>query len=89
MLRPEQIVEIESNASGWGCGAYNCVDCSPLQYRCEVCYDEDEPFEFSAPVLNGTQIECEQCGWINNEDEQHTEEQLRMFAKYNQTTTNN
>ena len=86
MLTAEQIAEIETKASNYGCGAYNCTYCSPLQYSCDDCYQEDEPFEFSAPVLNGTQIECEQCGWINNEDEQHTEEQLTMFAKYNQTT---
>jgi len=85
MLTAKQIAEIETKASNYGCGAYNCTYCSPLQYGCDDCGEYEDFFVFSVPVLNGQEIECEQCGWINNEDEQHTEEQLRMFAKYNQT----
>jgi hypothetical protein len=86
MLTLEQIAEIETKASSYGCGAYNCTACSPLQYGCDDCEGYESFFVFPMPILNGQEIECEQCCWINNEDEQHTEEQLRMFAKYNQTT---
>jgi Zn-finger protein len=59
----EQAREIESKASHFGCGRHDCLDCYPLQYRCEDCGEE-----FWTPILNGERYECPECDWVNNAD---------------------
>lgn len=84
MLTASQVKEIVTKSSKYGCGAYNCVSCSPLQYGCHDCEEFDDYFVFPTPILNGQEIECEQCGYVNNEDEEHTPDQLALYATYGQ-----
>jgi hypothetical protein len=46
----------------YGCGAYNCKDCYPLEYACADCM-----MMFDQPINNGTPYTCEECGYKGNE----------------------
>jgi DNA-directed RNA polymerase subunit RPC12/RpoP len=45
-------------ANPYGCGAWNCYDCYPYQYSCDDCSEM-----FSEPIENGSEYECEHCGY--------------------------
>jgi DNA-directed RNA polymerase subunit RPC12/RpoP len=45
-------------ANPYGCGAWNCYDCYPYQYACDDCSER-----FTTPIDNGTQYDCEHCGY--------------------------
>lgn len=81
-LTTEQVKEIESKASAYGCGAYDCLECSPLEYSCVYCGTW-----FETPILNGQQIYCDGCGSETNTDWQPNEIQLAFYANYGQTVT--
>ena len=84
MLTASQVKQIEANSSSYGCGRDNCVSCYPLQYGCADCEDYEDYFVFPTPILNGQEIECEQCCYVNNQDEEHTSDQLALYATYEQ-----
>lgn len=57
-LTPEQVKDIESKASRYGCGVESCLACYPLQYACDYCLEA-----FETPIANGEAYECEQCAY--------------------------
>ena len=56
-----EIVFLELKKSHYGCGNYSCLDCYPIQYACEYCFDLLNP-----PVKNCERFVCENCDWENN-----------------------
>lgn len=61
-LSKEQVSELESTQSHYGCGRDTCKACYPVQYACEMCLET-----FEQPIANGEYHDCENCGWVNNE----------------------
>lgn len=57
---------IESKQSKYGCGAWDCLSCYPIQYACDEC-----GIEFSAPVFR-TDLDCvyvcKDCDWLRGYD---------------------
>jgi len=55
-------------ANSYACGSWNCYDCYPYQYACDDCLER-----FTTPIENGTQYECEHCGYesLPREGKQH------------------
>jgi DNA-directed RNA polymerase subunit RPC12/RpoP len=55
-------------ADTYGCGSWNCYDCYPYQYSCDDCSEM-----FTTPIDNGTQYDCEHCGYESfpREGEEH------------------
>lgn len=76
-LTAEQVKEIEAGASRYGCGAWDCVACYPLQYRCDWCGED-----YASPILNGQRGECEACGEITEKAEQPTDAQIEFWKRY-------
>lgn len=61
-LTPEQVKDIESKASRYGCGADSCLACYPLQYACDYCLER-----WITPITNGTAYRCEWCFYDSEE----------------------
>lgn len=49
-------------ANPYGCGSHTCYDCYPYTYRCYDC-----EVDFSEPIENPNEYECENCGFIVND----------------------
>jgi hypothetical protein len=60
-LTPDQVTELETKQSSYGCGADDCSDCYPIQYSCEWC-----KAMFPEPIGNGEEHICPNCGYIAN-----------------------
>lgn len=61
-LTAQQVSDLESKQSHYGCGSDTCVSCYPIQYRCDYCNED-----FTNPIANGEHYECEECGYDNKE----------------------
>lgn len=81
-LTAEQVQEIEASASRYGCGAWDCVDCYPLEYSCDWCEEQ-----FETPILNGQRVYCDCCGAMTNEWKEWTEQQLAFYTLHGQKST--
>ena len=61
-LLPSAAKLIEDKASRYGCGAWDCLSCYPIQYACDECADT-----FEQPILR-TRPEyvfvCEECEFL-------------------------
>ena len=55
-LTKEQVIELKSRQSTYGCGASNCVRCYPIQYACDWC-----DTEWDNPIANGEDYTCPEC----------------------------
>jgi hypothetical protein len=76
-LTMQQVKEIESKSDSYGCGAWDCVACYPLEYACDFCEDR-----LDTPILNGQQVYCDSCGGLTNEGRKPNADQLWLWAKY-------
>lgn len=62
-LTPNQVKDLESKRSRYGCGADTCLACNPIQYGCDDCAET-----FTRPIANGESYICEFCDYDNKED---------------------
>lgn len=60
-LSYSQVKDLEEKKSHYGCGAVSCLDCYPIQYRCELCGED-----FDSPIANGETFLCLDCDYLNN-----------------------
>ena len=61
-LRPDQVTELETKQSSYGCGADDCLSCYPIQYACADC-----DVRWNNPIANNETYQCPNCDWVNNE----------------------
>lgn len=78
-LTAEQAKDIQKRASTYGCGAWNCCACYPLEYFCDCCDEELE-----TPILNGQRVYCDNCGELQNGAYDTTEQQREFWKKIEQ-----
>ena len=61
-LTKEQVIDLQSTQSTYGCGAEDCVACYPIQYSCELC-----DYAWDMPIANGEVFTCPNCEYVANE----------------------
>ena len=62
-LLPRAAKLIEDKASKYGCGAWDCLLCYPIQYCCDECGSD-----FAQPILRTRPeyiLVCEECEFLS------------------------